>query len=153
MTIRVLITGSRRWTDRSAIALAVSDYLRERGTSIGRAYPFPVVVHGGAKGADALADAVARSWGWTPEVHPADWSTCAEDCDHGLNIHGNRIYCPLAGHRRNQRMVDLGADVCLAFPTHDSRGTWDCVRRAEAAGIPVRVAPKRVRGDYDEVVQ
>jgi hypothetical protein len=38
-------------------------------------------------------------------------------------------------------MVDLGADVCYAFFAGDgtaSKGTADCVRRAEAAGIPVR---------------
>jgi hypothetical protein len=35
-------------------------------------------------------------------------------------------------------MVDLGADLCLAFPMPRSRGTWDCVRRAKKAGIVVR---------------
>ena len=34
-------------------------------------------------------------------------------------------------------MVDLGADVCLAFPLGESRGTRDCMRRASEAGIPV----------------
>lgn len=36
-------------------------------------------------------------------------------------------------------MVDSGAEVCLAFPEDDSRGTWDCVRRAEKANILVKV--------------
>ena len=34
-------------------------------------------------------------------------------------------------------MVNAGADLCLAFPLGESRGTRDCVRRADAAGIPV----------------
>ena len=57
------------------------------------------------------------------ETHPADWST-----------HGRA-----AGPIRNQQMVDRGADICLAFPTSSSIGTWDCVRRAKAAGIPVEI--------------
>jgi hypothetical protein len=82
------------------------------------------VVHGGAPGADTLADQIAVSRGWpTPEVHAADWD--------GL---GRR-----AGPARNQRMVERGADVCLAFPMAGSRGTWDCVRRAREAQIPVKV--------------
>jgi len=33
-------------------------------------------------------------------------------------------------------MADAGADLCIAFP--GGRGTADMVRRARAAGIPVR---------------
>ena len=43
-----------------------------------------------------------------------------------------------AGPDRNQRMVDSGADLCLAFPLDGSKGTQDCMRRARDAGIPVR---------------
>lgn len=32
------------------------------------------------------------------------------------------------------------ADLCLAFPLPDSLGSWEAVRRARAAGIPVRIA-------------
>ncbi len=103
---RILITGSRSWTDRAAIVQAISDYLHCVGTSIGGAWPSPVIVHGGARGADQLADAVARNWGWTPERHPADW-----------NRHGRA-----AGYRRNATMVALGADVCLAFIVNGSAG-------------------------------
>jgi hypothetical protein len=77
------------------------------------------VVHGGARGADALVDEIARNWGWTPEVHPADWD----------------LYGRSAGHRRNAEMVALGADVCLAFPLGVSSGTRGCMRLAASAGI------------------
>jgi hypothetical protein len=93
--VRIMITGSRTWTDRTAIAHAISGCLRSVGTSIGGAGPFPIVVHGGARGADQLADVVARNWGWTPERHPADWDR-----------HGRA-----AGFRRNAAMVALGADA------------------------------------------
>jgi hypothetical protein len=68
--LRILITGSRSWTDQRAIAHAISDYLHSLGTSIEEAWPFPIVVHGAARGADQLADTAARNWGWTPEPHP-----------------------------------------------------------------------------------
>jgi hypothetical protein len=142
MIRRILVTGSRDWTDRSAMALAISDYLGERGTSIGRAWPFPLVIHGGARGADACADAIARNWGWTPRKVEADWyGPCREPCRPGHRRRNQRgdWYCPAAGNYRNQAMVDSGADICLAFPLPGSEGTWDCVQRAKAAGIPVRV--------------
>ena len=80
-----------------------------------------VVVHGGAAGADRLAGDVVAGMGYAVEVFKADWEG-----------NGRR-----AGPIRNQWMVNAGADVCLAFPLAGSVGTWDCVRRARAAGIPV----------------
>lgn len=142
---RILVTGSREWTDPAVIARAISGYLRSVGTSIGGAWPFPVIVHGGARGADQFADSIARGWGWAPEPHPvtdSGWrAPCHPECAPGHRRVGRngRIYCPAAAHYRNQGMVDLGADVCLAFLSGPSRGTRDCVRRAEAAGIPVRL--------------
>lgn len=52
----------------------------------------------------------------------------------------------IAGPIRNQEMVDLDPrpDVCYAFPTTESRGTYDCMSRAWVKGIPVYV----FRDDY-----
>lgn len=118
--LRILITGSRTWTDKTTIATAISDYLTSTGTTITTASPFPVVVHGAAHGADQLADQLARTWGWTPEPHPADW-----------HHHGRS-----AGYRRNAAMVRLGADVCLAFIHHHSPGATHTANLAQHAGIP-----------------
>ena len=119
---RILVTGSRKWADADAVRtnLAVFGTPRFEGREV-------VVVHGDAHGADTIAAEVGRSLGFTVEPHPADWTT-----------HGKR-----AGPIRNQAMVDLGADICLAFPTTSSVGTWDCVRRANRAGIRVIVVPER----------
>lgn len=128
--MRVLVTGSRDWTDLAAIAYALLD--------VTALVPdvYVTVVHGGARGADTLADEAAETCGWLREPHSltrADW-----------NRDGSQ-----AGHIRNQLMVNLGADVCLAFvmpcakvncwiEPHDSHGTADCIARAKRAGIPVR---------------
>lgn len=113
---RVLVTGSRAWSDIEAIRFAMI----AAWSCMGR----PTLVTGGCPtGADAIAEDIARELAWSIERHPANWAT----------------YGKKAGPIRNQAMVDLGADICLAFPVGGSRGTRDCVRRARKAGIPVRV--------------
>ena len=108
---RILVTGSRDWTDRE---------LLERHLLLQSAGKGTVLVHGACPtGADRLADEITYSWPWTVERHPAEWY-----------MHGKA-----AGPLRNQAMVDLGADVCIAFLLPGSRGTVDCAARAEAAGI------------------
>lgn len=134
--MRVLVTGSRSWGDIDAVHTAL-DALAQSAAQSG--YSGLTVVHGGAKGADTTAglwvvDRKRRGWRVTAEPHPvsgADWRE-----------HGN-----LAGHRRNARMVDLGADVCLAFINpcerekcrrprpHGTHGTVQCAELAEAEGI------------------
>jgi hypothetical protein len=108
--MRVIITGARNWTNYAAIVTALGGYDDDT-----------VIVAGGAHGADTLAHRVAVRMGFAVEIFKADWDK-----------YGKR-----AGPDRNQRMVNAGADVCLAFPLEDSVGTWDCVRRATEAGIPV----------------
>lgn len=112
--MRILVTGSRDWPRRETVWMALNYHARRAGT---------IVVHGDCP---TGADLHAQQWTETqPDVvverHRADWQR-----------HGRA-----AGPIRNQEMVDLGADACLAFPLGASRGTRDCMRRAEAAGIPV----------------
>jgi hypothetical protein len=83
------------------------------------------VVHGGAKGADTIAAEFAKAFGMKVEAHLADW----------------QAYHRAAGPLRNQKMVDLGADICLAFLMPDSKGTADCIRKAKKAGIPITITP------------
>jgi hypothetical protein len=54
----------------------------------------------------------------------------------GSREHG--VYNPQAGLARNRLMVELGADICLAFVRNGSRGASHCAALAEEAGIPVR---------------
>ena len=111
---RILITGSRDWGDWRTITKALIDAADGK--------PRPVtVVHGCARGADFLAAHAARKLGWEVEDHPARWDRDGK----------------AAGPIRNQAMVDLGADVCLAFIKDGSRGATHCADLAEKAGIPV----------------
>lgn len=138
MTARILITGSRSWPDPQMLADALMDAWHD-ATQLG--YQRIVTVHGGADGADTLARLWAEGHGLEHEQYNADWSgPCPADCPPGHRRQRARSgdYCPTAGHRRNQHMVDQGADLCIAFHHNNSTGTADCMRRAAAAGIPVR---------------
>ncbi|MFI6510064.1 SLOG family protein [Streptosporangium sp. NPDC050855] len=117
MIYRILVTGSRRWTNVEALEAALTAAWHDVTQLDG----MMLVVHGHARGADRFADAWARRNHIEVERHPADWDT-----------HGRA-----AGHIRNQHMVTLGAHLCLAFPAGAATGTRDCMRRAKAAGIEV----------------
>ncbi|WP_100474152.1 SLOG family protein [Mycobacteroides abscessus] len=141
MSRRVLVTGSRDWPDPKPIVSALnSQWLKahRQGREL-------VVVQGECpSGADRFAAEWAEVREDTglfrvkSESYPADWSRdCDERCTHAPRWKHGRRYCPLAGHLRNQKMVDMGADICIAFPLKDSRGTWDCIKRARRAGISV----------------
>lgn len=118
-TYRVLVTGSRDWTDRIAIA----DALLECRDGVVSDVPRRMLLVSGAcpTGADRIAEEYAAKWGWLVERHPADWTR-----------HGKA-----AGPRRNAEMVDLGAEVCLAFIKNGSRGASHAAGLAEKAGIRV----------------
>lgn len=131
MTHRLLITGSRRWTNQRLISLALLAAVTCDGPGI-------VVVHGACPtGADNIADTLARQADIPVEPHPADWANCAADCrpGHRKVRRDGTSYCPTAGHRRNQAMVDLGAYHALVFMAGQSSGTADCLRRIKRAGI------------------
>lgn len=118
--MRILITGSRTWSDTETIAAALTEVIHEHSLS----REDTLIIHGACpSGADNMAHNIATAWGVTVEAHPADWKT-----------HGRA-----AGFKRNQYMVDLGADILLAFIKDYSAGASHTLRQAEAAGIPVRV--------------
>lgn len=115
---RILITGSRTWTDQDAVHQALADAVRDVPAD-----RQVIVVHGGCwAGADKIADSWARQYGATPEPHYADWDR----------------HKRAAGPLRNRHMVTLGADICLSFIRDQSKGASHCTHIAAMAGIAVR---------------
>lgn len=114
--MRVLITGSRDWTDAEVIQQVLFSLFRISELP-------PTIIHGGAKGADSVAAQFCRAWHWPLEEYKADWQR----------------YGKSAGIRRNIEMLDSKPDLVLAFRIggEKSRGTTHCIRAAQERGIPV----------------
>lgn len=121
-TMRViLVIGARDWPDDYLVWGALSGQVRDHGPS--------VLVHGGLPvGVDALTHEwlhlddpmcdlpccdpdIRRAMRALEEIYPVDLRT---DGIGGIAA-------------RNQRMVERGADVCLAFVSTASKGSIDCM--------------------------
>jgi predicted polyphosphate/ATP-dependent NAD kinase len=108
--MRVLVCGGRTYNDRKAVYAAL-DHLNPQPKA---------VIHGGANGADRIADDWADDRGITTIAYHADWTK-----------HGKA-----AGPIRNALMLaESKPDLVLAFP--GGNGTADMVARAKAANVPV----------------
>ena len=110
---RVIVCGSRRWRDRDKITNRLADLPSDT-----------TVVHGGAGGADSIAGQEAEKLGLLVEIHKPDY---------GLHPH---IGAPL---KRNTKMAELGADLCIAFWVGSSSGTAHMISEARRCGIPVEI--------------
>lgn len=111
----LLVTGGRYYSNRDAVFSALDRAHAKRAITL--------LVHGGATGADALANewAVARGI-----PHRAYSVTKFEWMRYGS----------AAGPIRNGRMLEEAKpDGVVAFP--GGKGTADMIRRAEAAGLPI----------------
>lgn len=131
------LTGPRRWKH---VHLLEDTLLCVWHDALQVGYDGIELMHGCAEGADTIGDQWARRNGILVRERPADWEgPCGTECHPGhrrLNRRGTE-YCPLAGHRRNQGMVDEGPKLFVAASYRKSCGTADCARRARKAGIPV----------------
>jgi hypothetical protein len=108
--MKVLVCGGRDYNDQSA-AWGFLDGYRAR---------ISLLISGGARGADTLAERWAANNRIDTEIFRADWNT-----------HGRK-----AGFLRNKQMLDEGRpDVVIAFP--GGRGTAMMKQLARDAGVPV----------------
>ena len=118
--MRVLICGDRNWTDEGAIFKRL------------HRLPFDtVIIVGGARGADILAERAARTMNRTGQkqfdirVFPAQWET----------------YGRAAGPIRNSQMLDEKPHLVIAFHSNVevSKGTKNCVLEARRRKIDVEI--------------
>lgn len=113
MQHRVLVCGDREWTAIEPIRAVLQKYP-----------PGTVVIHGAARGADTLADQVAKELGFDVDPYPADW----------------KKFKKAAGPIRNSQMLAEGHPTEVhAFHNalEHSTGTKDMVIKAEHAGLRV----------------
>lgn len=125
MTRRVLVCGGRDFRDVALLKDVLNGLM-----------PLAAICHGGATGADALAD----GWAYLHEIpctrYPADWG----------------LYGRHAGPLRNRQMLaEFNPDLVVAFP--GGKGTADMVRRARKAGFEVLVVSGLDVGVGDGSVQ
>lgn len=129
---RLLVTGGRDFSD--------SPYLYRWLQLAHLRYGFCLLIHGGARGADALADAWARSHGVQP---------CC--CDALWPYYRSRGVVKAAGAIRNGNMLKLSPQLVIAFP--GGTGTADMLMQARQAGFAcVNLASDYERERYHDVV-
>lgn len=106
--MKLAVVGNRNYTNYITIKSAI-DQIRTH-------VAVTEIVSGGATGVDALAKRYATEEKIKYVEFPADWAT----------------YGKAAGPLRNQQIVDY-CDRVLAFPTDNSPGTQDTIKRATNA--------------------
>ena len=113
--MRVLICGSRVWTDKERI--------RRELIGLGVGY-IDCIIEGGARGADLLSKEVALELRILVDEYPAHW----------------KLYGSSAGFIRNGYMLKKGKpDLVLAFIIGNSPGTSNMIKQARKAEVEVRV--------------
>lgn len=115
----VIVTGSRDLLDGMRVWDELDNLRRENWGAF-------FVRHGDCP---TGADRFASIWTEFP-----DSGVYEIPCPANWDLHGKA-----AGPIRNREMAQAGADLCLAFPLGQSRGTWNCVNECKKAGIPVKV--------------
>ncbi len=108
----ILITGSRTWTDYATIEKELDKLSVDDVT----------LVHGGAKGADSIADFIWKKKGGNTVVCVPDWNKFGK----------------AAGPLRNEQMLlDHKISSALAFCNKGSKGTMHMVSLLNKKKIPV----------------
>ena len=127
--MRILLTGSNNRNDYLTVVRAISVAI-DRLVSEDSEDKNIIIVHGAGRGVESLvtefvnkSEDILRGWGITieEEKHYPDWERF-EGKARAIN---------------NTKMVALGADICVAFPSESSKHVWDCIVKARRAGITV----------------
>ena len=121
LCVAIAIVGSRDFNNKA--------YMKEKLNSLGNKLDgVKCIVSGGAKGADSYGEQWAKINGYEKLIFNADWNKFGRS----------------AGPIRNTYIVQ-NSDLIIAFPRSDpnnSRGTYDTIKNARKANIPLSAATK-----------
>ena len=118
-TFACLIAGSRTFDDYNLLKDKMDNFLQNKDNIL--------IISGGARGADSLAERYAKEKNYSLKVMPAEWDK-----------HGKK-----AGYIRNTAMHDVLKEYsdrgCVLFWDGKSKGTQHNIPLAEARNTPVRI--------------
>jgi hypothetical protein len=111
ISMKLAVVGSRQFNDY-ALLVATLDQIK----------PIELIISGGAKGADTLAEQYAKDRGIATQIYLPEWEK----------------YGKSAGIRRNHDIMK-NADQVVAFWDGCSPGTSHSIKIAEKMGAPVKL--------------
>lgn len=117
MKKRVVIAGSRNFNDYEMFANIVGEFLKP----IREEYEL-IILSGHCLGTDLMGERYAKENGFEVEIYPAEW----------------KKYGRSAGPKRNKQMADV-ADLAIAFPSVNGKGTQSMIKYAKQKGIPIKI--------------
>ncbi|MCK5016198.1 MAG: DUF2493 domain-containing protein [Candidatus Peribacteraceae bacterium] len=121
MRIRIIIAGSRSFSDYNKLSTVCNDALSWLQMAHKKDLKIEIV-SGGANGADQLGERYAKEKGHTLTVFKADWNK----------------YGKSAGYKRNAQMAKY-ADILIAFWDGESKGTKHMINLAEDEELKIRI--------------
>jgi hypothetical protein len=114
--MKLIVAGSRSFRDYATIEAKVDSFLAKHNETA------PIIISGGATGADYLGEVYAANKGYKVEKYYADWKT----------------YGKAAGPIRNKVMAET-ATACIVFWDGTSRGSKNMIRTATDFGLLLEV--------------
>jgi len=114
--MKLAIIGGRTFVDYALMCKSIDTFCKDQKVTL--------VISGGAKGADTLAEKWALEHNIDTLILKPDWTI------------GKR-----AGLERNTDIVNEATHL-IAFVMPESKGTWDSIKKAREKGIPTKVIEK-----------
>lgn len=115
--MRIAVVGSRDFDDDILMHQVLDDIVVKQ-------FPDVMIISGGARGADLMAEDYAKINGILCEIHLADWET----------------YGKSAGFIRNDKVIK-NADLCIAFWDGKSKGTQHAIGLCSKYHVGVKLIP------------
>jgi hypothetical protein len=110
VNVKIAIVGSRKFYNCETVKKHLFYVLAKEQLSLSDI----MLVSGGAKGVDTCAEQIAKEFGLSILIHFPNY----------------RKFGKIAPLKRNDLIVK-NSDIVIAFPTNNSRGTYDTIKKAK----------------------